>query len=306
MIKANMKSNDILEDGNCLLKKHRILSENLIQIPETREIMFRIDIEENLNIGKPRFKNRYYSWPKDLLKDLRDHLEDIWNYFDKYSHWIDNSLMSLISYTKRKESKKSIIFLLEKDIWETTEVYGDYLIEKREDHSVVSYRRFDKKIISFAINTILDVEIEAWIRKDAIKQIKEQFYYLWTKIETEINICIEEKYHKEPKLLISSIYLIEQLKKTKEIVENWPEASLLNLGRICEMWLLILLDKESSGFNEDSLKLAERNNIIDKDEFKFIKKIRRNYNDLKHKRYYKVDKSLIFSFIIDFSKFFKL
>jgi len=284
-----MKSNDILEEGNSLLKKHRILFKKLIQIPETREIMFRIDIEENLNIGKPRFKNRHYSWPKDLLKDLRDHLEDIWNYFDKYSHWIDNSLMSLISYTKRNESKKSIIFLLEKDIWETTEVYGDYLIEKREDHSVVSYRRFDKKIISFIINTIKDLEIEAWIRKDAIKQIKEQFYYLWIKIETEINICI-----------------IEQLKKTKEIVENWPEAALLNLGRICEMWLLILLDKESSGFNEDSLKLAERNNIIDKDEFKFMKKIRRNYNDLKHKRYYKVDKSLIFSFILDFSKFFKI
>ena len=301
-----MKSNDILEEGNSLLKKHRILFKKLIQIPETREIMFRIDIEENLNIGKPRFKNRHYSWPKDLLKDLRDHLEDIWNYFDKYSHWIDNSLMSLISYTKRNESKKSIIFLLEKDIWETTEVYGDYLIEKREDHSVVSYRRFDKKIISFIINTIKDLEIEAWIRKDAIKQIKEQFYYLWIKIETEINICIEEKYHKEPKLLISSNYLIEQLKKTKEIVENWPEAALLNLGRICEMWLLILLDKESSGFNEDSLKLAERNNIIDKDEFKFMKKIRRNYNDLKHKRYYKVDKSLIFSFILDFSKFFKI
>ncbi len=301
-----MKSNDIIREGNSLLKKHRILFKKLIQIPETREIMFRIDIEENLNIGKPRFKNRHYSWPKDLLKVLRDHLEDTWNYFDKYSHWIDNSLMSLISYPKRNESKKSIIFLLEKDIWETIEVYGDYLIEKREDHSIVSYRRFDKKIISFVINTIKDVEIEAWICKDAIKQIKEQFYYLWTKIETEINVCIEEKYHKEPKLLISSIYLIEQLKKTKEIVENWPEAALLNLGRICELWLLILLDKESSGFNEDSLKLAERNNIIDKDEFKFLKKIRRNYNDLKHKRYYKVDKSLIFSFIIDFSKFFKI
>ena len=66
------------------------------------------------------------------------------------------------------------------------------------------------------------------------------------------------------------------------------------------------LDKENSGFNEDSLKLAERNNIIGKDEFKFLKKIRRNYNDLKHKRYYKIDKSLIFNFIIDFSKFFKI
>ena len=105
--------------------------------------------------------------------------------------------------------------------------------------------------------------------------------------------------------MISSNYLIEQLQKTNEILEDWPEAALLNLGRICEMWLLILLDKESSGFDEDLLKLAERINAIDKDEFKFLKKIRRNYNDLKHKRYYIIDKNLIFRFINDLSNFFK-
>ena len=301
-----MVSNDFLAEGNRLLNIHGILYKKLVQIPEIRDLTFRIDAEENLNIGKPRFKNKHYSWPRELLNDLRDHLEEVWNYFDKYSHWVDNSLMSLISYAKRSESKKSIIFLLERDVWETSEVYGDYLIEKEEAHTSISYHRFKKKIKSFDISTIKDVEIEVWIRNDAIKQIKAQFNYLWTKIETEINICIEEKYHKEPKLLISSSYLIEQLKKTKEIVEKCPEAALLNLGRICEMWLLILLDKENSGFNEDLLKLAERNNIIDKDEFKFLKKIRRNYNDLKHKRNYKVDKSLIFSFMIDFSKFFKI
>ena len=301
-----MKSDDILIEGMSLIKTHILLFKILIPIPEAREMLFRIDIEENLNIGKPRFKNRHYSWPKELLKDLRDFLEDVWYYFDKYSHWIDNSLISLISFNKRSESKKSIIFLLERDVWETSEVYGDYLIEKRKAHTTISYHRFEKKIKSFDIKTINDAEIEAWIRRDAIKQIKDQFNYLWTKIETEILICVEEKYHIEPKLLISSKYLIEQLDKTKEIVENWPEAALLNLGRICEMWLLIMLDKESSGFNEDSLKLAERNNIIDKDEFKFLKKIRRNYNDLKHKRFYNVDKSLISSFIFDFSRFFKV
>ncbi len=301
-----MRSNDILTEGNRLIKTHRNLYKTLVQIPETREVTFRIDMEEDLNLGMPRFKNKCYLWPRDLLKDLRDHLEEIWYFFDTYSHWIDNSLMALISYLKRSKSKKSVIFLLERDVWETSEVYGAYLIEKREDQTIISYFRFDKKIKSFVINTINDKEIEEWIRKDAVKQIIEQFDYLWNKIETEIKICIEEKYHKEPKLLISSSYLIEQLKKTKEIVENWPEAALLNLGRICELWLLLMLNKESSGFNEDSLKLAERNNKIDKDEFKFLKKIRRNYNDLKHKRYYKVDKSLIFGFINDFSKFFQI
>jgi len=197
-----MKSNNILAEGNKLLNTHGILYKKLVQIPEIRELMFRIDTEENLNIGKPRFKNKHYSWPKELLKDLRDHLEDIWHYFDKYSHWIENSLISLISYSKRSESKKSIIFLLEKDVWETAEVYGNYLIEKRKAYTIVSYHRFHKRIKSYDIGTIIDEKIEAWIRKDAIKQIKDQFIYLWTKIETEIKICIEEKSHKEPKLLI--------------------------------------------------------------------------------------------------------
>jgi len=300
-----MDLSDIIETGNNLLKKHEKLFKKLIHNPETRELTFRIDIEDGLNIGKPRFKNRNYLWPDDLLTELRDHLEDVWNFFDTFSHWIDNSLISLLSYTKRSESKKSIIFLLEKDVWETAEVYGDYLIKKKEDHTVISYHRFDKKIKSFNIKMIEDLEIENWICKDAIKQIKEQFDYLWSKIENEIKTCIKEKYHKKPKLMISSNYLLEQLQRIKEIVEDWPEAALLNLGRICEMWLLILLDKESSGFDEDLLKLAERINVINKDEFKFLKKIRRNYNDLKHKRYYITDKSLIFSFINDLSKFFK-
>jgi len=300
-----MDLSDIIQTGNYLLKKHEKLFKKLIHIPETREMTFRIDFKDGLIIGKPRFKNRNYLWPDDLLTELRDHLEDVWNFFDTFSHWIDNSLISLLSYTKRSESKKSIIFLLEKDVWETAEVFGDYLIEKKEDHTVISYHRFDKKIKSFIINTIEDLKIEAWIQEDAIKQIEGQFHYLWSKIETEIKTCIKEKYHKEPKLLISSNYLIEQLQKTNEILEDWPEAALLNLGRICEMWLLILLDKESSGFDEDLLKLAERINAIDKDEFKFLKKIRRNYNDLKHKRYYIIDKNLIFRFINDLSNFFK-
>jgi len=293
------------EEGQELLEAHEKLYTDLKEIPSSRELTFRVDIEENLRIGKPRFAKRYLQWPKELYGKLRDHLQDVWKFFDKYSHWVDSSLMALISYAKTMESKKSIIFLLEHDVWETNEVYGDYLIEKYEKHSKISHYRFSKKLLTFDLETVQDNSIEEWIRKDAIKQIEKQFNYLWSTIETEIKVCIEEKYHKEPKLLLSSHYLSEQLQKIKNIVEDWPEAALLNLGRICEMWVLIQLKKDSSGFGEDSLMLAERKNIISKDEFKFLKKIRRNYNDLKHKRYYSIDMSLITKFITDFSNFFK-
>lgn len=305
MRNSRMDMGNIREVGNNVLQKHAILYNKLIQIPESRELIFRIDIEKDLNIGKPRFINRKYTWSKELLKELHDHLEDVWSFFDSYSHWVDNSLISIISYTKRSESKKSIIFLLENDIWETDEVYGDYVIEKMESFTMVSYFRFDKKMKSFKIDTIENSKIEDWICNDVISQIQEQFSYLWSKIETEIKTCIEEKYHKKPKLLITSDYLKEQLNKTKEMAEYWPEAALLSLGRICEMWLLTQLNLESTGFNQDLLKLAERYNIVDKHEFKFLKKIRKNYNDLKHKRYYNIDKGLIFSLINFLSKIFK-
>ena len=293
------------EEGEELLNAHKKLYYNLKEIPSARELTFRVDLEENLRIGKPRFASRYLEWPKELYGRLRDHLQDVWKFFDKYSHWVDSSLMALISYAKTMETKKSIIFLLEHDIWETDEVYGDYLIEKFEEQSKISHYRFSKKLRTFDLETVQDNSIEEWIRKDAIKQIEKQFNYLWLTIETEIKVCIEEKYHKEPRLLLSSHYLSEQLQKIKNIVEDWPEAALLNLGRICEIWLLLKLDKENSEFKEDTFKLAERKNIISKDEFKFLKKIRRNYNDLKHKRYYSIDKSLISNLINEFSNFFK-
>ena len=107
-----MISSDLIEKGNILLKRHREIFKKLILIPETREVAFRIDIENNLSIGKLRFKNRIYRWSDELLAGLHDHLENVWNFFDLYSHWIDNSLISLLSYRKRTESKKSISYLL--------------------------------------------------------------------------------------------------------------------------------------------------------------------------------------------------
>jgi len=304
--RAKMKSSDIIEKGSNLLKKHGDLFKKLIHIPERRNMTFRIDTEENLNIGKPRFKNRYYLWPNDLLIELRDHLEDVWNFFDTYSHWIDDTIMPILTYHNRRESKRSVIYLLESDVWETREVFGDYLIEKKDQKTILNYYRFNKKFKIFQIPTINDLEIENWIKQDAIKQIKNQLEYLWSKIENEIKTSMEEKYHKEPRLLLNSDYLRMQLKKTQSIIEDWPEAALLNLGRIIEIWLLIQLDKENSEYGNDLLKEVETRGVITMGEFKFLSKVRRKYNDLKHKRFAKVKKEPIRAFISEFLKTFKI
>ncbi len=301
-----LKLSEILEEGKILLKQHQNLFNKLRQIPCTRDMTFRIDIIDGLKIGKPRFRKRYFLWSKELFAELRDHLEDTWIFFNSYSHWIDDTIMSILTYKKRRESKRSVIFLLESDIWETKEVFGDYLIEKKNQHTILSYYRFDKKFKTFEISTTDDLKIEQWIKNDAIKQIKNQFNYLWSKVESEIKTCMDEKFHKEPRLLLNSDYLLEQFKKTKKIVEDWPEASLLSLGRIIEMWVLIQLDRENNDYGNDLLKELEINSIINKIEFKFLSKIRRDYNDLKHKRFFKPDQVILKKYLSEFKTYIEI
>lgn len=300
-----IKMSEILDKGKFLLKQHRNLYSELTQIPKSREISFRIDMINGLKIGKPRFKNRYYLWPNELLTNLRDHLEDVWIFFNTYSHWIDETIMPIISYKNRRESKHSVFFLFETDVWETKEIFGDYLIEELDQKTIISYHRFNRKFKTFEISTIDSKEIEEWIKNDVLSQIVCQFEYLWSKIETEIKTCMREKYHKEPLLLLNSDYLLEQFNKTQSIVQDWPEAALLSLGRIIEMWLLNQLNRENNIFGNDLLKEAEINGIIDINEFKFFSKVRKEYNDLKHKRFFKANREAIYNFLSEFQKYIK-
>jgi len=97
-----------------------------------------------VKVGKPRFNDPKYQWSTSLLVDVRDHLQNIWNFFDRYSYWFDDTLIPLLNTDERRMSKKSIIFLLEDDMWCTDEVYGKYLIEENQDCITISYSRREK------------------------------------------------------------------------------------------------------------------------------------------------------------------
>ncbi len=291
---------NIQEEGKKLLKSHTDLYKKLIQIPTQRELEYREDVENGNLIGKPRFKQKEYEWPSELLKDLHNHLQNIHVYFEKYYFWYDDILIPLIDKRFRRTSKKSIIFLLEKDLYATDEIYGDYMIEKGNNETKLSYYRRNKKIRQFKIQTVDPDVIKNWICKDAIIQIKEQFKFLWNRLETEITVCIEEQYHKKPETKISLQYLKEQVHKVIEFLEDWPEAALLNIGRIIEIWLKHELDYRTLEKYDDFIRLAEVDGIISKKERKLLSKIRKNYNDLKHNLYYKVEKTFVSKLISDF------
>jgi len=294
----------IHSEGKRLIERHNNLYKELIQIPEKRKMIYREEIDNNKLIVKPRFKEKEYNWPKQLLIDLRDHLQELWNYYELYSYWLDSSLMLLLDYRTRKTSKKSVLFLLEMDVWQTDEVYGDYLIEKESDKTNISYTRFGQKYKEKSLNTMDDRKIEDWICNDAVIQIQMQFKHLWEKLKKELEVCTEEKFRKQPKITLSLDYLEDQVEKIKNVLDLWPESALLNLGRILEIWLLIELKIKTNYGLSFLIKEAEIRNLIDKHQFKLLINIKNHYNDLKHQINYRVNKKVVKTLIDDFSSAF--
>ncbi len=296
---------NIKSEGSTLLENHKKLYEQLIEIPEKRKMIYVKKIKEGVKVGNPRFTPPKFQWPEKLLVALRNHLQNIYNFFDKYSYWFDDTLIPILDTNERRASKKSVIFLLEEDVWSTDEVYGDYILEESRDGVSISYSRRDRKIKQITLKTKEESEIKKNICKDAISQIQNQFVFLWNKLETEIRACVDELFRKPPKFILKPNYLQDQLEKAKLISKQWAEAGLLNLGRIVEHWLIIKLGMKSAPFFRDLIREAEIAGLIDKNEEKLIRNIRTNYNDLKHKTYYKIDSEDIKIMIKNFSNLFK-
>lgn len=296
-------NSNIETEGKDLLEKHHKLFNLLINIPKSRKMIFRIDNINGNRIGKPRFEPAEYLWPPELFNQLRDHLQDIWNFFEKYSYWFDESIMSLLHWEQRRISKHSIVYLLQHDAWGV--VFGDYLIEIKDNETIISYFRFEHKIKSFSLGIMDEKQIENWICRDSIRQITERFTEKWRILENEINTCISERYHKKIPLLINSDYLKSQIKVCKQIRKEIPEASLLLLGRIAELWLLIGLKMDFSPKNFDLISEAEEQGILDNQSKKLLLNIRNHYNRLKHQRFYNIADCKLDEWIELFEMFLK-
>lgn len=183
-------------------------------------------------------------------------------------------------------------------------MYGGFLIEKGTNQTIISYFRRGHKIKSFTINSIDDSKIEQWICNNVIKQIQDQFIFLWNKLLIEVETIIDESYQKEPKISLEIDYLKEQFVKIKKEQKFWPEGSLLSLGRLIEIWLLIELKQNNSSGLFYLVRSAELNNFIDQHQKKLLLNITEHYNRLKHDRHYQIDNKTVITLISEFEKVF--
>lgn len=111
---------------------------------------------------------------------------------------------------------------------------------------------------------------------------------------------MEEEYIKKPKVSLNIDYLKTQLSLTLNLSRDWPEASLLSLGRIRELWLLLALGKEHKDYHEDLIRKVEMRSIISKHQGRLLYKIKHNYYYLKHKIVYQLERNFVGSLIKQF------
>jgi len=286
-----------------LLANHEILISDLQDIPLQRNMIYREDIQETNKIGKPRFDPPIYQWNPDLYTGIRDHLQDLWNFFESYSNWMDEELKWIISPQYRQNSKKSLIFLIESDVWSTDEIYGDYLIETTSVGVDISYYRRNRKIKSFNLQISNQDDIENWICTDARQRIHDQILLLWDKLEVEANTCLLERYSKRSQLEPSLQLIVESHNITQKLININPEAGMLNLGKSAEHWLLLKIGNKRKRSKDRLIDTAYANRIIDKEQSKILDEIRKAYNRVKHQIGYQISLSNLEIFVNQFSEF---
>ncbi len=206
-----------------------------------------------------------------------------------HSYWFDDRIKEILLHDRRHLSKKSILFLLECDVWETDETFGSYLSEIHDDTTEISYYRFFHKFKTYSLKDMNASAREEWIKQDAVNQINLQFQILWKQIEKEIISCEDEVYHPPLAFQFDDIYLVSQFEICQKLLSISKEASLLMLGRKEELLLLKAMNLSQIPFKKDILFLAEVKGLLNKSNKHLFRQIRHHYNRVKHNPIYNID-----------------
>lgn len=192
------------------------IKETLLKIPEQRKVNCSFKkIEENplKFIYKPRFVRTHETISQNVKIELLKIIDDIHLYLKHYSNDYFANLKDIIDTDP--ENKNSIIFLLENDVYKTDHVYGEYLVEIKENYYEINYYRRDKKAFTLP-NQPKTTDLEDFVKTDTIKQIQTQFIKLWSVLENEIERCKNQLLSKFKIEKEEEVRLIKQLLAHKE------------------------------------------------------------------------------------------
>ena len=171
-------------------KLHEI-HKDLKEIPTKRKIVVTKEKSEFFPtsiIYKPRFIPSFKKINRKLRKILVSIFDRMNIILKPYSPDNFVNLKNIIDLDRN--NKKSLIFLIENDTYKTDEVFGDYLVERKQEFFEINYIRREIKRKTLP-NKSLNVDLNQLIQDDMILQIQNQFDYMWEIIEEEIERCEE-------------------------------------------------------------------------------------------------------------------
>lgn len=156
--------------------KDRIINikSKLREIPEQRNLdctFERIQLNSPAWIYKPRIKPKNELIPQEIKQEFVQLIDDINLHLKKCSPDGFANLIKIIDLSG--ENKKSIIYLLENDVYNTDEVYGDYLVEKLQYYYEINYFRWNEKKQQLS-NQNLSIDLERFVMNDVTLQIQSQ------------------------------------------------------------------------------------------------------------------------------------
>lgn len=296
-----------LEKTEEIKRELRRLKTILREIPSQRKINCRIEQfqgEDSKFIYKPRFYPQIKLIDTSIKLDFIKLLEDINNYLKEYSP--DNFKNIKQIFKGDLYYKKSIIFLLENDVWATDEIYGDYLVEVFEYHYEIFYYRWNRKINQLDDQDIL-IQIDEFIMSDAIYQIQTQFDKLWELLEIEIEKSLKnfESLKDRYAGFKKNITLEDMLGEGKKSLNINQFLSIFYLGYVLEHSIRLKLNKmkEKVGLRW-LIYLCKRNSIFIKSEAKICNKIKEIYNKTKHEVDYRVQPEILKQLYEEFNPIF--
>jgi len=233
-------------------KRLKRLKNQLRKIPEQRELICpikEINKEPLIYIYKLRFKPKEKPIPQKLKKKFNQVIDDTNFYLKKYSPENFANLSDIIDITSN--NKKSILFLLEKDVYQTDEVYGEYLVEKHTDHYEIYYHRWKEKKKKLQ-DQEFTTDLKRFINQDAILQIQTRLDQLWDTLEYEIERC------KNHYLSLKNVQNEERINQIKKLLET-KECEYLDFKNV--MYKVLSKDnrtklEQSKEFLKDVLSLV--------------------------------------------------
>lgn len=268
----------------------------LEKIINSRQMKFSKIKKENVMIGKPRFIDPKYNWQSDSYLEVKTHFKQIKTYFETHNFETDPIIHDYISYEGKKD-KKSIIFLIESDVWATDEVYGDYLIDSTENE-IYHYRRGEKR-------TKLNYDgsnMTEFIIHDARNQIIQQLKFLWNTLLVEIEICMSGDHLEMFGSPQTDDEIASKIVKLKDIISIDPEVALLQLGRLEEHWCALQANKNKINYLYDLINEFFAQDKINNYQKQVLHRIRSAYNLIKHDRRGRTSIEQVNYFYDEFSK----